>query len=103
MRLEKIANLNCSRDFSHGATIKTGSGRSLGATCDPKEAENIIRNYFMTEFFPEPVYIYFGGEIGQCGTWGYMFRLAKRCNECLECHHFSNGCDGDIEPCEAFE
>ena len=30
-------------------------------------------------------------------------RTAKRCNECLECHHFGNGCDGDSEPCEAFE
>ena len=32
-------------------------------------------------------------------------RLAKvtRHNKCLECHHFCNGCDGDIEPCEAFE
>lgn len=78
MILEKITNLNCSCDFSYGATIKTESGRYLGATCDHKEAENIIRSYFKTEFFPEPVYIYFDGEIGQCGTWGYMFRLAKR-------------------------
>jgi len=30
-------------------------------------------------------------------------RRAKRCNECLECHHFSNGCDGNSKPCEAFE
>ena len=33
----------------------------------------------------------------------YKARTAKRCNECLECHHFGNGCDGDSEPCEAFE
>jgi len=33
----------------------------------------------------------------------YRARTAKRCNECLECHHFGNGCDGDSEPCEAFE
>ena len=28
---------------------------------------------------------------------------ATRHNKCLECHNFCNGCDGDIEPCEAFE
>ena len=77
MKIEKTTNLGCSCDFSHGATIRTNSGRSLGATCDPEEAENIIRNYFMNEFFPEPVRVYFGGEIGQCGTWGYTFRLAE--------------------------
>jgi hypothetical protein len=33
----------------------------------------------------------------------YCTRIAKRCNECLECRHFCNGCDGDSEPCEAFE
>jgi hypothetical protein len=105
MKIEKITNLGCFCDFSHGAVIKTESGRSLGATCDPREAENIIRNYFMTEFSPEPVHVYFSGEIGQSGTWGYTFRArtTKRCNECLECHHFSNGCDGNSEPCEAFE
>lgn len=76
MKIEKITNLGCSRDFSHGATIRTNSGRSLGATCDPKEAEEIIRRYFQTEFFPEEVHVFFGGEIGQSGTWGYTFRIA---------------------------
>ena len=77
MRLEKITNPSCFRDFSHGAVIKTNSGRSLGATCDPKEAEKIIRTYFQTESFPEPVHVFFGGEIGQDGIWGYTFRLAE--------------------------
>jgi len=77
MMIEKITNLDCFCDFAHGAVIKTGSGRSLGATCDPKEAEEIIRRYFQTEFFPEEVHVFFGGEIGQSGTWGYTFRLAK--------------------------
>jgi len=77
MKLEKTTYLNCFCDFSHGAKIKTESGRRLGATCDPKEAENIIRNYFMTEFFPEPVHVYFGGEIGQDGILGYTFSIAE--------------------------
>ena len=77
MKVEKITNFDCFRDFSHGAIIKTKSGRSLGATCSPEEAENIIRAYFQTEFFPEAVYVFFGGEIGQSGTWGYAFRPAK--------------------------
>ena len=77
MKIEKIRNLSCFCDFSHGATIRTNSGRSLGATCDPKEAENIIRTYFQTEFFPEPVHVYFGGEIGQDGVWGYTFSIAE--------------------------
>ena len=75
MKIEKITNLGCFCDFSHGATIRTNSGRSLGATCDPKEAENIIKTYFRTEFFPEPVHVYFGGEIGQDGVWGYTFSI----------------------------
>ena len=103
MMIEKITNLSCFCDFSHGAVIKTESGRFLGATCDPREAESIIRKYLKSEFFPEPVHVFFGGGLGEDGTWGYTFRLAKRCNECLECCHFSNGCDGDSEPCEAFE
>ena len=78
LKIEKTTNLDCFRDFSHGAVIKTDSGRSLGATCDPKEAESIIRNYFMNELFPEPVHVYFGGEIGQCGTWGYTFSLTRK-------------------------
>jgi hypothetical protein len=77
MKIEKTTYLNCFCDFSHGARIKTESGRRLGATCDPKEAENIIRNYFMTEFFPEPVHVFFGGEIGQDGILGYTFSLAE--------------------------
>lgn len=77
MKLEKNTYLNCFRDFSHGAIIKTESGRRLGATCDPGEAENIIRAYFLTEFFPEPVHVFFGGEIGQDGTLGYTFSLAE--------------------------
>jgi len=68
MRLEKITNIECFRDFSAGATIRTERGRSLGATCDPGEAESIIRAYFRTELFPEPVHLFFGGEIGQYGT-----------------------------------
>jgi len=77
MKIEKITNLGCFCDFSHGAVIKTESGRSLGATCDPGEAENIIRTYFQTEFFHEPVHVFFGGEIGQNGIWGYTFRIAE--------------------------
>lgn len=77
MKIDKITNLGCFCDFSSGAVIKTESGRSLGATCDPGEAENIIRTYFQTEFIPEPVHVFFGGEIGQSGTWGYTFRLAE--------------------------
>ena len=77
MKIEKITNLGCFCDFSHGATIKTESGRSLGATCDPGEAENIIRTYFETEFFPETVQVFFGGEIGQNGICGYTFSLAE--------------------------
>lgn len=77
MKLEKITNPGCFCDFSHGAVIKTESGRSLGATCDPREAENIIRAYFQGEFLPEPVHVFFGGEIGQSGIWGYTFSLAE--------------------------
>ena len=77
LKLEKTTNLDCFRDFSHGAIIKTESGRSLGATCDPREAENIIRGYFQSELFPEPVHVYFGGEIEQDGVWGYTFCLAE--------------------------
>ena len=77
MKIEKITNPGCSCDFSHGVVIKTKSGRSLGATCNPGEAENIIRTYFQTEFFPEPVHVFFGGEIGQNGIWGYTFSLAE--------------------------
>ena len=77
MIIEKITNLDCFRDFSHGAKIKTESGRFLGATCDSGEAERIIKTYFKTEFFPEPVHVYFGGEIGQDGTWEYTFQLAE--------------------------
>ena len=51
--------LDCFRDFSLRAVIKTESGRSLGATCDPGEAERIIRTYFQAEFFPEPVHVFF--------------------------------------------
>ena len=71
MKIEKITNLGCFCDFSQGAVIKTESGRSLGATCDPREAENIIRTYLQTEFFPEPVHVFFDG------IWGYTFRLAE--------------------------
>ncbi len=77
MMLEKTTYLDCFRDFSSGAKIKTESGRSLGATCDPGEAENIIRTYFQTEFIPETVHVFFGGEIGENGVWGYTFRLAE--------------------------
>ena len=65
MRIERITNLGCSCNFAHGAVIKTANGRFLGATCDPKEAENIIRTYFQTEFFPLPVHVYFGGKLGK--------------------------------------
>ena len=77
MKIEKITNLDCFRDFSHGVVIKTASGRSLGATCNPEEAERIIKTYFETEFFPLPIHVYFGGEIGQNGVLGYTFRLAE--------------------------
>ena len=70
MKIEKITNLGCSRDYTLGATIRTNSGRSLGATCDPREAEEIIRRYFKSEFFPESVHVIFDG------TWGYTFRIA---------------------------
>ena len=39
--------------------------------------ENIIKAYFETEFFPETVYVYFGGEIGQDGLLGYTFNIAE--------------------------
>ncbi len=78
MKIVMTQYIDCFCSFSHGAKIRTESGRSLGATCDPREAENIIRNYFTNEFFPEPVHVYFGGEIGQSGVWGYTFRLAER-------------------------
>ena len=77
MKIEKTTNLDCFCDFSDGAVIKTESGRRLGATCDPGEAENIIRTYFQTEFFPQPVHVFFGGEIGQDGVWGYTFSVAE--------------------------
>ena len=77
MKIEKIKNLNCFCDFTHGAVIKTASGRFLGATYDHGNAENIIRTYFETEIFPEPVQVFFGGEIGENGMWGYTFRLAE--------------------------
>jgi len=77
LKIEKTTNLDCFRDFSHGAVIKTDSGRSLGATCDPREAENLIKTYFETEIFPEPVHVFFGGEIGENGVWGYTFNLAE--------------------------
>ena len=75
MIIERIKNLNCFCDFSHGAIIKTESGQFLGATCEPEEAENIIRTYFQTEILPEVVHVFFGGEIGENGTWGYTFRI----------------------------
>jgi hypothetical protein len=77
MKMKKITNPSCSCDFAHGAVIKTESGRFLGATCDPEEAESIIKAYFQAEFFPEQVHVYFGGEIGQSGTCGYTFSLAE--------------------------
>ena len=77
MIIEKIKNLDCFCDFSHGAVIKTESGRFLGATSDHGEAENIIRTYFQTEIFPEVVQVFFGGEIGENGIWGYTFRLTE--------------------------
>jgi hypothetical protein len=77
MKIVMTQYLDCSCDFSHGAKIRTESGRSLGATCNPEEAEKIIKEYFLTEFFPETVYVYFGGEIGQDGLLGYTFSLAE--------------------------
>ena len=77
MKIEKTTNLGCFCDFADGAVIKTESGRSLGATCDPGEAENIIREYLQTAFFPEPVHVFFGGEIGENGVWGYTFSIAE--------------------------
>ena len=71
MKLEKITNLGCFCDFSHGAVIKTESDRFLGATCDSREAESIIRTYFETEIFPERVHVFFDG------IWGYTFSLAR--------------------------
>jgi len=77
MKIVMTEYIDCSCNFADGAEIRTESGRSLGATCDPKEAENIIRNYFANEFFPETVYVYFGGEIGQDGLLGYTFSIAE--------------------------
>ena len=77
MKIEKIKNLDCFSDFTHGVVIKTASGRPLGTTCDHGEAENIIRTYFQTEIFPEAVQVFFGGEIGENGIWGYTFRPAE--------------------------
>ena len=77
MKIVMTQYIECFCNFSHGAKIRTDGGRSLGATCDPKEAENIIRNYFANEFFPETVCVYFGGEIGQDGLLGYTFRIAE--------------------------
>ena len=71
MKIEKLKNPTCSCNFSHGATIRTNSSRSLGETNNPGEAENIIKSYFETEFFPETVHVFFDG------TWGYTFRLAE--------------------------
>ena len=78
MIIEKIKNLNCFCDFTHGAVIKTASGRFLGATSDHGDAENIIKTYFQTEIFPDVVNVFFGGDIGQNGVLGYTFRLAER-------------------------
>ena len=78
MRLEKITNLDCFRNFAHGAKIKTESGHYLGATSSPEEAEKIIKTYFLTEFFPEPVLVFFGGGIDEIGTWGYTFRIVTK-------------------------
>ena len=64
MKIEKITNPTCSCNFEHGATIKTENGHYLGATCDPKEAESIIRTYFETEIFPERVHVFFDGILG---------------------------------------
>lgn len=77
MKIEKLKNPDCFCDFAQGATIKTESGRSLGATCNPEEAEKIIKTYFKSELFPESVLVFFGGDIEQSGTWGYTFRLAE--------------------------
>lgn len=73
----QIKNLGCCCDFVHGATIRTNSGRILGATCEPREAEEIIRRYFQTEIFPETVHVFFGEENGDNGIWGYTFRIAE--------------------------
>ena len=85
MKIEKIKNLDCFCDFTHGAVIKTESGHFLGATSDLGEAENIIRTYFQTEIFPEAVHVFFGGDIGQNGVLGYIFRLAERQERRLKC------------------
>jgi hypothetical protein len=77
-QVEKTTYLNCFCDFSHGAKIRTESGRFLGATCFPGEAENIIRTYFQETEFPEPVHVYFGGEIGRDGVLGYTFSPAQQ-------------------------
>jgi len=76
--VEKLKNPNCSCDFSHGAIIKTESGRFLGATCDPREAESIIRKYLKSAPSPEPVCVFFGRGLGEDGTWGYTFRLVTK-------------------------
>ena len=71
LKVKKVTNLGCYGNFSHGAVIRIENGRSLGVTCDPMEAENIIKAYFQTEFFPEPVHVFFDG------AWGYTFSLAE--------------------------
>ena len=71
MKIEKITNPNCSCNFSHGAVIETENGRFLGATCNPEEAENLIKTYFETEIFPETVHVLFDR------IWGYTFKLSN--------------------------
>jgi len=77
MKIEKTTNLRCFCDYSFGAKIKTESGRYLGTTSGKKEAENVIRKYFQTEFFPEKVHVFFGGDLEYDGTWGYTFSIAE--------------------------
>ena len=64
MKIEKTTYLNCFCDFAHGAKIRTNSVRSLEATCDPGEAERIIKTYFKTEFFPRT-----GARVLWRGNW----------------------------------
>ena len=66
----------------------------LGRVVIPKEIRRTLR---IRE--GDPLEIFTDGEVI------LIRRLVKatRHNKCLECHNFCNGCDGDIEPCEAFE
>jgi len=68
------------------------------------------KNKYFTQYISPSISIY---DIEDCNNWAVLhkvfhnaiaqFKPLSRHNQCLECDNFCNGCDGDIEPCEAFE